>query len=71
MFDNARAKVRKVDRPSIWIRGRLGRFQDSAHNKPYLNTTQTAQDTTQQHGNSSRKSAGILSYRIDFTGYIA
>ena len=29
MFDNACAKVRKVDRPSIWIQGRLGRFEDS------------------------------------------
>ena len=33
MFDNARAKVRKVDRPSIWIRGRLGRFEDSVHHQ--------------------------------------
>ena len=23
MFDNAHAKVKKVERPSIWIRGRL------------------------------------------------
>ena len=30
MFDNARAKVRKVDRTLISIRGRLGRFEDSA-----------------------------------------
>ena len=29
MFDDARAKVRKVDRPSISIRGRLGGFEDS------------------------------------------
>ena len=34
MFDNARAKVRKVERPSIWIRGRLGRFEDSVNSKP-------------------------------------
>ena len=31
MFDNACVKVRKVDRPSIWIRGRLERFEDSVH----------------------------------------
>ena len=29
IFYDARAKARKVDRPLILIRGRLGRFEDS------------------------------------------